>query len=151
MKNILTKYFYYDIIRYIPKTEDVNYEQKTFKICVIAVTLILVMMSFPLGCSSDGKRVSYEEFMNREVYEEGYFKYLLYSKINRKPMSGEKVKAAIVGLTDEGQKQEVLEIPRTVGDNIPVERIGFEYYSSVLGADYFHIETPNLKKTVYRR
>lgn len=109
--------------------------------------IILIFMSFSvIACSSDGKRMSYEEFMNREVYEEGYFKYLLYSKINSKPVAGEKVKAAIVGLTDEGQKQEVLEIPRTVGDNIPVERIGFEYYTNVLGADYFHIETPNLKK-----
>lgn len=110
--------------------------------------IILIFMSFSvIACSSDGKRVSYKEFMNREVYEEGYFKYLLYSGVNAKPAEGKEIKAAIVGLTDEGQKREVLEIPRTVGDNIPVKQIGFEKREYVFsGNDYYVIETPNLKK-----
>ena len=59
--------------------------------------IILVFMSFSvIACSSDGERVSYKEFMNREVYEEGYFKYLLYSGVNAKPAEGKEIKAAIV-------------------------------------------------------
>lgn len=67
--------------------------KKTFKICAIAVTIILVIMSFSMGaCLSDGKRVSYKEFMAREVYEEDYFQYLLYSGVNAKPTEGSKLK-----------------------------------------------------------
>ncbi len=113
------------------------------RIFVSFLMIILIFMSFSvIACSSDGKRVSYKEFMNREVYEEGYFKYLLYSGVNAKPAEGKEIKAAIVGLTDEGQEQEVLEIPRTVGDNIPVKQIGFEKREYVIsGNDYYITDT----------
>ena len=54
-----------------------------------------------------------------KIYEEGFFQYIIVGENSRFPQKGEDGVIAIVGLTESGEKQEVIDFPRTLkGKNV---------------------------------
>lgn len=77
------------------------------------------------------------------VYENGYFQYIILGEHPFSPTASAD-NLAIVGLTEEGLKQENLVIPRKI-DGRTVEYIGFDDHNSLYDYNYdFYAE--NLKK-----
>lgn len=87
----------------------------------------------------------YHLFKREEVpvYENGYFQYIILGEHPFSPTASAD-NLAIVGLTEEGLKQENLAIPRKI-DGRTVEYIGFDDHNSLYDYNYdFYAE--NLKK-----
>ncbi|KAI4453842.1 translation elongation factor g-related [Holotrichia oblita] len=78
------------------------------------------------------------------IYEEGYFKYIIVGQNSRSPKNKADEVIAIVGFTESGLKQEVIDFPRII-DNKDVKFIGYRNYSTFMNS-YYHLESPNLKK-----
>lgn len=79
-----------------------------------------------------------------DIYEYGYFQYVIGGKTGRYPKNDNDRAIAIVGLTDSGQEQESLGIPKTI-NNIDVLYLGYKEGSYMWSGNY-HIKSPNLKK-----
>ena len=101
------------------------------------VTVFIVIAFLVLGMSPDCiGRGPLEEF------SDGYFRYVVVSENSRFSDKGGNLVIAIIGFTELGLQQEVIDIPREI-DGKPVLFIG--YYDYICGKEYT-VDGGNIKK-----
>ena len=80
-----------------------------------------------------------------DIQESGYFRYITVDESATDDPN--ELVVAIVGFTDEGQKQEAIDIPREI-DGMPVKYIGYVDSGPIvlMGVPYYRLENSSLKK-----
>lgn len=80
-----------------------------------------------------------------DIKSSGYFEYI----VDKDEITNEKV-VAVVGLTYDGMKREVIDVPREI-EGKPVRYIGRRVTKvNLMGVEYYHFESENLKKYISR-
>lgn len=98
------------------------------------IIILVVLMVGMVGCER-----------KHEIHSEGYYQYIIIGKENRFPLNREDEYVAIVGLTELGQEQRVLEIPRDI-DGKEVICLGYDVGGTMTGTMYYHLESPILER-----
>lgn len=102
--------------------------------------LILLMMAFLILTLSGCMKITHK------IYESGFFEYVIVGKTGNFPKNKEDQVVAIVRLTELGQEQEIIDIPRMI-DGKEVWYIGFRIIRGLMGGNRpYPITSPNLKK-----
>ena len=109
-------------------------KSKIFKVIVFLLALALGIGVFILAINTCT--------LEKEVKTEGYFQYIVVGENSRVANCNNREVVAIVGFTNSGLEQEVIEIPRTI-DGKPVQRIGYE---DALCNERYNVYSENLKK-----
>lgn len=100
-------------------------------------TISFVLMVSLLSCCVSGCLI--KDF---EIFEDGLFRYIVVGENSRIPNGHSKAVIAIVGFTEFGKEQEVIEIPREI-DGKTVQYIG--YKDALRNTDYW-VHSENLRK-----
>lgn len=79
-----------------------------------------------------------------EVKEEGYYQYIIVEENGIDSNQNSMEVIAIVGLTDLGKQQKIIDFPRVI-DGKPVRYIGYRDRSTFMNS-YYHLESDNLQK-----
>lgn len=80
-----------------------------------------------------------------DIKSSGDFEYI----VEKDDITNEKV-VAVVGLTYDGMKREVIDVPREI-EGKPVRYIGRRVTKvNLMGVEYYHFESENLKKYISR-
>lgn len=105
------------------------------KFLVLALAAIMILGIFGLSGCKSGKH---------NVYEEGYFQYIIVGENSSFPQKGEDGVVTIVGFTELGKEQEVIDFPREI-DGKPVTKIGYRdegFYHN----NSYHVYSEKLRK-----
>jgi uncharacterized repeat protein (TIGR02543 family) len=106
------------------------------KILNLLIFLLIGFLMFTLsGCSET----------THKIYESGFFEYVIVGKTSRFPKNEEDQVVAIVRLTELGQEQEIIDIPRMI-DGKEVLFIGYDIIKGLEAFRSYSITSPNLKK-----
>ncbi len=104
------------------------------RITVLGIVTVLLSIFGLVGCSGEHK-----------VYEDGYFQYIVVGENSRFPNKENKAIVAIVGFTDLGKEQEVIDFPTTI-DGKEVKYIGYGPKTAIFGSGNYRLESDNLSK-----
>ena len=104
---------------------------------IVALGVVLIMCLSCASCLSG----------RHEIYEDGFFEYIIVGENSRFLKKGEDGVIAIVGLTESGKEQEVIDFPRTIDGKV-VQRLGYgrKHNGCMGGGGNYLLESPNLKK-----
>ena len=81
---------------------------KRLKFFITTISLVVIVslsVCCIIGCSA------YKPY---EVYNDGFFQYILVEENSGKPNKNSNISVAVVGFTALGKEQEVIEIPREI-------------------------------------
>ncbi len=108
---------------------------------MIVVIVIFGLFCFGVGIFLAGGCKIIKEL---EIHEDGYFQYVIVGENSRNPDKDNSAVVAVVGFTESGKQQEIIEFPREI-NGIPVQYIGYRDYRT-FQESFYHLESTNLKK-----
>ena len=124
----------------IQVAEITNFEKEANNFMVKKLTIlgIAVLLLFSVAGLTACNR-------QHKVYEEGYFQYIVVGQNSDFPKNKADEGVAIIGLTESGKEQGFIDFPKTLAKK-KVTHLGYRKRIGLMLFEYFHFESPNLKK-----